>query len=724
VIRPGDMLLHYRFIDSLGGGGEGVVWRALDTRLGREVAIKLLPDRVALTPDALLRLEREARVLAALNHPNIVTVYAVEDAGAHRFVVMELVQGRVLSSLIPEHGMAAEQLFAIALPLADALAAAHGRGVVHRDLKPANVVVTGDGRPKILDFGIAQRNPPASPPRQDAAEAPTATMVPLGLTGTIPYMAPELVRGETADERADVFSFGVLLYEMATGRRPFEGAGAIEILASILRDEPPSPSALRPDLPPEFDRVVLRCLDKDPERRFAGAAALREALDAARQGRAEPLPPLPAAAAGPSVAVMPFTDNSQERDQEWFCDGMADEIIAALARIGGLSVASRTASFRLRGAGLDTREIGRRLAVRALLGGSVRKAGERLRVTAELVDTASGFNLWSETFDRQLEDVFAIQEEIARAIADALEVTLSHGEREALGRPPTTDLQAYECCLRARSYYFQYRRRGVEYAIELFRRALELDPAYARAWAGIALCHCFFYLYVARVPEQIAQAEEAARKALALDPGLAEAQTSFGVAMSTAGREAEAETAFRRALELDPGLFEAQYLYARHLFASGKAEEAARRYELAEVFHPEDYQSPLLSAQILADLGRKREAEAAYRRGLKKVEERLDRQPDDTRARYMGANALVALGSTARGIEWARMAEAEEPNEPMLLYNVGCIYSMAGDSEAALAVLERAVAGGLTQRGWYEHDSNLDPLRGLPRFQALLAGLG
>jgi len=739
VIQPGDSLLHYRFLESLGEGGEGVVWRALDTRLGREVAVKLLPDRIAGSPEALARLEHEARVLAALNHASIVTIFAVEDAGKDRLLVMELVRGHSLEASIPDGGMPLDRILPIAIPIADALAGAHARGVCHRDLKPRNIVLAEDGRPKILDFGIAERSVPE--PAVEASQAPTRTMAPAWLTGTAPYMAPELVRGEPGDQRGDLFAFGVLLYEMATGRRPFPGSTRAEVLASILRDEPLPPSALRPELPPELDRVVERCLEKDPARRFQSAAELRDALAgigmlttpataiaaaaAAQAAAAATAGRLVAPAApGASVAVLPFADMSREQDQGYFCEGVAEEIISALSRIGSLSVASRAASFRLRGASLDPREIGRRLGVRALLEGSVRKSGDRLRVTAELVDTGTGYGLWSETFDRTLEDVFAIQEGIARSIASALEVQLTHTEEEAIGRVPTRDVRAYDLYLRGRSYYFQYRRRGVELAREMFERALEVDPAYARAWAGLADVYCFLYLYIARIRENIERAETASRRALDLDPDLAEAHASWGVAMSTAGRNEEADSAFERALALDPGLFEAHYFYARHSFAAGKTEQAVRLYERAEALRPEDYQSPLLVAQIYSDLGHEVDARAAYVRGLRKARARLELQPDDTRARYMGANALVALGDREKGLAWARLAGAQEPDEPMLLYNVGCIYSMAGDIEAAIGALERAVAGGLTQRGWFEHDSNLDPLRGHPRFKALLALLG
>jgi serine/threonine protein kinase/Tfp pilus assembly protein PilF len=715
LIQAGELLLHYRLLEQIGKGGGGVVWRALDTRLHREVAIKLLSDRIAALPEGLARLEQEARALAALNHPNIVTVYAVEEAGDLHFLAMELVQGTTLDALIPEKGLPLEHLLDIAVPLADALAAAHERGIVHRDLKPRNVMVTREGRAKILDFGLVEVQAPLVRP----SVSDTQTFSVTGLVeGTLPYMSPEQAQGLAVDRRSDVFSFGVMLYEMATGGLPFGGDTVTALLASILKDEPERPSARHPELPPELDQILERCLAKNPAERFVSTLELRQALEGLRH-----LDELTARASDPSVAVLPFADLSQEKDQEYFCDGVAAEIIAALSRVAGIRVAARTSSFRFRGASLDSREIARRLRVRALLEGSVRKSGDRLKITAEFVDAASGFTLWSETFDRRIEDVFTIQEEIARRIAEALQVTLSRSEHEALGQPATNDIRAYDHYLRGRKFYYQYRRRGVDLALEMFQRAVEIDPTYARAWAGIAECYGFFYLYVARVPEYIRQAESASWRALELDPDLAEAQSAWGMAMSVAGRNDEAVAAFEKAISLDPGLFEARYFFARHSFANGDASKAARLYEEAEALRPEDYQSPLLVAQIYTDLGQPEKSTAAYRRGLRKAEETLRRSPDDNRARYMGANALVTLGERERGLKWARAALAQEPDEPMLLYNVGCIFSLAGEIEKAIDVLERAVDRGLTQRGWFEHDNNLDPLRTHPRFQALLSKL-
>ena len=717
MLRAGETLLHYEFIGGLGEGG-GIVWRALDTRLDREVAIKLLPDSISDSPEALSRLEREARALAALNHPNIVTIHAIEESCGHRFLVMELVRGGTLDTLIPPTGLRLPRLLDLAVPLADALAAAHARGIVHRDFKPRNVMVSDEGRPKILDFGLAAVR--TSPPLPGSASHSSASTLsgPGRILGTMSYMPPEQLQGGTVDHRSDIFSFGVTLYEMATGGRPFRGDSGAALVASIMRDDPEPPSGLRSGLPPELDRVLHRCLAKTPSDRIQSAAELRDRLERLRgNGRGTTQD------AGASVAVLPFADMSRERDQEYFCDGIAEEIIGALTKIAGIRVAARASSFQFRGTGLESRELARRLRVRTLLAGSVRKSGDRLRVRAGLVDAVSGFELWSETFDREMKDVFAIQEEIARRIASALEVTLTLSEDAALGRPPTSDVKAFDLCLRGRKYYYQYTKREVAFALEMFQNTLALDPLYARAWAGVADCHSFSFLFMRREAPSIQKAEAASRRALELDPDLAEAQASRGLALSTEGRDAEATAAFDKAIRLDPGLFEARYFYARHAFACGDLVKAAQLYEEAEALRPDDYQSPLLVAQIYGDLGRKEQAEAARRRGVRKAEAVLRLEPDDTRARYMAANGLVALGERERGLLWAKSAAALDPDEPTVLYNVGCIYAMAGQAEEAISLLERSVDRGLTQRVWFEHDNNLDPLRAHPRFQALMGRL-
>ncbi len=423
-----------------------------------------------------------------------------------------------------------------------------------------------------------------------------------------------------------------------------------------------------------------------------------------------------------AIAVLPFADLSRERDQEYFCEGMAEEIIGRLSRLGRIKVASRASSFRFRG-GVDTREVGRKLGVGVLLEGSVRKAGDLLRVSVQLTSAENGYQIWAQSFDRWQGDVFAIQEEIALEVVKALETGASEADQAAIRKPPARNLEAYDCYLRGRKYYFQYGPRDMDCAIQLFSRAIELDPEYPLAYAGLADCWSYLYLYSSREEALREQAEWASRKAAELDPQCAQAQASLGLALSLKGQSDEAEAAFRRAIHLDRGLYEAYYFYARQSFALGESEKALRLYQEAIQTRPLEFQARLLMAQIHEDLGHPDEARACREKGIEMAEHHLAAHPDDARAMYMAANGLAALGRARQARELVERALSLRPDEPMLLYNVGCIYSMLGDTGPALDALERAAAGGLTQRGWYENDNNLDPLRGEDRFKKLLDAL-
>jgi len=718
ILAPNTVLGHYRLVEKIGEGGMGVVWKARDLRLDRDVAIKFLEEGPSLAPERKAELEREARAVAALRHPNIVTIYSIDEAEGMFFYTMELIEGTPLSKLVVPGGLEFDRLLAIAFPLTEAVAAAHDRGIIHRDLKPGNIMIEPDGTLKILDFGLARFVRPVLPFKAGGNED-TAT-VDSDLSGTLCYMSPEQIRGEAVDHRTDLFSFGVVLFELATGVLPFCGNTAADMISSILRDESRSAVEANPRLPAAIDRIFRDLLEKDSRARVSSARSLRDSLEMLRREsttlKSEEIP---------SIAVLPFADMSPETDQTYFCEGIAEEIIIALGRVQKIRVASRTASFPSGGipAGGDPREIGRRLNVGTLLEGSVRKAGNRLRISVQLLDAAHGFQLWSEVFDREHRDIFAIQEEIARNVVRALQVTLSPQENGALGKTSTRHVQAYDYYLRARRFYYRYAKRDIEFALQLFTRATELDPDYASAFAGLADCWSYIFLYSERKESVRQQAETAGRRAVELDPESAQAQASYAVALSLGGRAEEAEKLFESAVTLDPELFEAWYFYARHCFVKGETEKAIRLYEQACRVRPDDYQAPLLMAQLYEEAGRSKEARAVRRRGVELVEARLEFHPDDYRAMYMGANGLVALGEKVRGIDWASRARELAPEESMLLYNLGCIYAMAGEPEEALSCLEKAVGLGLSQKGWFAHDGNLDSLRNLPRFQDLMRKL-
>lgn len=421
-----------------------------------------------------------------------------------------------------------------------------------------------------------------------------------------------------------------------------------------------------------------------------------------------------------SIAVLAFSDLSPAKDQGYFCDGISEEIINNLTHIKGLRVSSRTSSFAFKGRSEDIRSIGRKLGVATILEGSVRKAENQLRITAQLIKVEDGCHLWSESYDRALKDVFMIQDGIARSIAATLKIALTPRESVALSKAPTSDLEAYDYYLRGKQFFYQYKNRGVEFALKMYKRAIELDPTYVRAYAGIADCCSFLFMHAGSDDKHREEADRMSQKALELGPDYAEAHASRGVACSLKKDFVEAESEFEQAIQLDPTLFEAYYFYARICFEQGKLEKTIQLYEKSIEVNPQDYQAPLLVAQIYSDLGDEDKASDSRRRGVLAVEGRLKMHPDDTRALYMGANGLVGLGEFDRGLEWAKQALEIDPKEPMVLYNVACVQSLAHRYEDALDSLERSLACGLKHKNWLIHDSNLDPLHRFPRYKKLI----
>jgi serine/threonine protein kinase/Tfp pilus assembly protein PilF len=713
----GQTLSHYKILSKLGEGGMGTVYLAEDTNLGRNVALKVLSDQWASDPEHLGRFEREAKAIAAIDHPNIVTIFSVErDEGVH-FFTMGLVEGKTLDELIPPGGFDLEGMLAIAVPLTDALAAAHSRGITHRDLKPSNIMVTDEGRVKILDFGLAKLLEPGGNSHEDAeTEAITRAGVVLG---TVPYMSPEQVQGLGVDHRTDIFSTGVILFEMLSGKRPFEGTTSAALISAIMRDSPPDVSNLKPTLPHRLSGILARCFEKEPARRFQQAEELRDELKKLREPAVRQQDDT-----GPSVAVLRFVNMSPDPEQDYFCEGIAEELINGLAKVKNLQVASRTSSFQFSGDAADIREIGQKLGVKSVLEGSVRKSGNFLRVAAQLVNVEDGYHLWSERFDRELKDVFAIQDEIAENIVQALEMTLSPKERRAIQNVATRNVEAYDFYLKGRQFFYQRTRRNMEFAMQMFGRAIELDPAYALAYAGIADCHSTLFMHSDPEEENRQKAEEMSRKALELDPDLAEARASRGLALLLSEDFQASEEEFEAAIRLNPRLFEAYYFYARACYTQRKFAKSAQLFEQASEVRPDDYQSPILLRQALIGMGTPPEQVIEVTvRALRKVEEHLVLHPDDVRALYLGAGTLMDLGNRKKALEWAGRAIELEPDDPNTFYNVACVYSSAGEFELAIDYLEKAVGNLGANRAWLESDTDFDPMRDHPRFIALLERL-
>jgi adenylate cyclase len=560
---------------------------------------------------------------------------------------------------------------------------------------------------KILDFGLAKQAP--SLLASDASgDTLTRETTPGTLIGTLDYMSPEQVRSGAADARSDLFALGGLVHEMLAGEHAFARPTVADTLAAILKEEP---RPLPPAVPSAVGRLVKHCLEKDKERRPLSARYVAAELRNLALSEPEARPD-----AIDSLAVLPFADLSPQKDQEYFCDGLADELIDALTRIRGLRVASRTSSFQWKGTATDVREVGRRLGVRAVLEGSVRKAGDRLRITVQVTDVARGFSLSSERYDRALADVFAIQEDIAQSVVAALKVTLSEGERRAMEKPPTADLRAYDLYLRARGLFNQTGDSAAG-AYDLFRRAIELDPAFAQAHAALAANCAWLYQWRGRHPEHLEEALRESERALELRPDLAEAHAVRGTVLALSGQTAEAEKFFEAALELNPRLYEALYTYARTCVEQGRLAEAARLFERAAAVRPEDYQSRSLLALALSGLDQEDRARFWHREAIEVATRQLERNPNDVRAVYLTGGSFVRLGEIERGLEWLERARAMNPDDGGTLYSG---FAQAGRHDRALDVLEQALDRAITNLDWIANDPDWEPLRDHPRFRALL----
>jgi serine/threonine protein kinase/tetratricopeptide (TPR) repeat protein len=734
-LLPGQRLGSYEIVALLGVGGMGQVYRARDPRLEREIALKILQ-----TDDAehRKRFAREARAIAALNHPNIITIHSVEEFEGQPFLTMELVEGTPLNRLIPPGGLELPELLSIAVPIAEALAAAHARGIVHRDLKPPNVMVSADGRVKMLDFGLAKSVEAKS--LASAEETREGQII-----GTLAYMSPEQLMADTVDARSDIFSLGVLIYEMATGKRPFDGPNPAVVLVSLLNRPVPAIGGASADL----DRIISRATARKPGGRYQRVTDLLSDLRALMTGMALATPPV---TRSPAIAVLPFANLTNDPDQEYFCDGMAEELISALSRVKGLAVVSRTSAFQFKGSQIDVREIGERLDVQTVLEGSVRRAGNRLRISAQLVNVSDGYHIWSDRFDRTVDDVFLIQDEIARSITESLRVALTRPATGVMVRPATSNLDAYDLYLRGRFLLNKFAdlHGSLTGARRCFEQAVELDPMYSAAYAGLSeVCTALGYTTFLPAPEASRAALEAAERAVTLDPGLPEGYTALGwtktlfaIDMRTAERD------FQRALEIAPGYAPAHGYYALLLCGFGRFDEAIDHASRARHHDPLWLMMPFIMSQVLICARRFAEAEHQMREvlaidpnidgcywylssalaGQGRIDEAIEVQEKGVtivrRAPFFVA--LLAIWYCRKG----RHGDAERLREELIAGGrctpvwLAMVCSELGETDLAFEYLDLAIAQHDDQVSFMAVDHRFDSLRGDPRFDAQLRRLG
>ena len=726
-LSPGARLGPYEILSPLGAGGMGEVYRARDSRLLREVAIKILPADLASDRERLNRFEKEARLVASLSHPNILALHDFGQADGVLYAVTELLEGDSLRQRLSSETLPPRKVIEIGVAVAEGLAAAHAKGIVHRDLKPDNIFLISDGRVKILDFGLARTAEPLSPEAQTSAPTTPAPTEPGTVMGTIGYMAPEQVRGFSADARSDIFAVGCVLYEMVSGRRAFAAATSAETMAAILRDtpEPVPPTRIVPGL----DHIVARCLEKSPDERFQSARdlafALKEmpgTLSALRTvPEATPEPPsrtfrrgpwlvaglvLAAVAAGlllflpavrhrlgpagagkiESLAVLPLANLSGDPQQEYFADGMTEELITDLAQIGALRVSSRTSAMRYKGMQKLVPEIARELNVDAVVEGSVLRVGDRVRVTAQLIAAATDKHLWASSYERELRDVLTLQGEVARAIAGEIGVRLTSQERSRLANKKTVNPEAYEAYLKGRYHWFRGTAPDAQKSLDYFQESVAKQPGYALAYAGIADAYeqMAGSAYAVLSPkEAFPKAKVAAMRAVELDPTLAEPYVALGWSSFVFDRDwTTAEKQFQRALRLNPNYPAAHQTYGAFLSEMGRFDEGIREAKRGQELDPLSLRGNFDVGFFLHNARRDDEAIPWFRRAL-------DMDSSFLRAHWGLGLALVQKGGYDEAITELRKAVELPGGGPAQLGSLGYAYAVAGRRAEALEIVEK-----------------------------------
>ncbi len=709
----------------------GVVYEAEDSRLGRRVAVKFLPESMAQDTQLTERFQREARAASALNHPNICTIHAIETVGNQNFLVMELLEGQTLGQLMTRQAFSMDKLLPMAIQIADALESAHAKGIVHRDIKPANLFLTDRGQVKILDFGLAKialaeiLDSGSTPSRMDTMAELTS---PGAAMGTVSYMSPEQARGQFVDARTDLFSLGTVLYQLSSGMLPFRGETSAMVFDAILNREPVSVQEVNPAIPPDFARILTKLLEKDRTLRCQSATELKTDLNRLKRDlesgskRTAELTETKSGtqrASTKSVAVLYFENLSGVREDEYLRDGITEDIITELSKIRGLNTFSRPTVLAFRDKPVTPAQIGQQLRAAYVLTGTLRRSGSRLRITTQLVDTSTDFPLWSERYDREMKDVFEVQDEIARKIAEALRVTLSPQELEALAIKPTENLQAYDLYLRGKRYARRQTRQDLEFALQMFENAVTMDPSFALAYAACAGACAMFYCNFSRDAIWVERARNASGRAVALRWDLPEVQVSQAWVLYATELHDEAVRMTQKAIERKKDCEGAYYLLCRALFSAGRYQEVADIFETALEASGEDYNVYVPVMNALGALGKNELRRNVMLRCVAALENHLKQVPEDARARILIGGHYAELNRIDDAKRETDLAMTLRANEASILYNAACNYCLLKTKPEAMEALRKAWEAGFKDATWARRDPDLALLHGDPEFDRM-----
>ncbi len=702
----GQTILHYNILEKLGEGGMGVVYKAEDTKLKREVAIKFLPHQISANKEEKQRFEIEAQAAAALNHPNIATIYAIEESDNEVFIAMEYIKGIELKDKISNVLPPVEESINIIEQISQGLKAAHLKGITHRDIKSSNIMMTDSGQIKIMDFGLAKVRG-------------ISQITKFGTTlGTTAYMSPEQARGEHVDQRTDIWSLGIITFELLTGKTPYEGEFEQAIIYSILNEEPKSLISLRKDAPLKLERIVMKMLAKNKEQRYQDTTEILNDLNDLKKSDSS----VDKSDEKKTIAVLPFANISPDKEADYFAEGLSEELITNLAKIKEINLIARSNSMKYKNSEKDIKTIGRELSTRYIMQGTVRKFKDDLRISVQLTDVSKEFQLWGETYKGKMEDVFDIQEKVAKEIAEALRISLSPKEKMVLEKRATLNHEAFDLCLKGRNFLNKLSKNNIQFAIQLFQKAIEIDPRYASGYAGLSEAYASQYRYAEKNSALLDKAIDSGLRALMYDPTVSEAYAALALAYFEKKLLDEALTAGRKAIELDTNNYIAHWILGRIYYSTDRSEEAIELFKKVVLINPEFYSAYNDLSNCYDKLGKTEEYNSILQKVIKLYPKYLSQNPDDARGHIFYAHALLRIGKTKDAEQEAEKAIDLSPNDALMSYNVACFHSRLGNKDSGIKYLEQAIKLGYANYEWIKRDPDLNNIHNETGYTELLKG--